>query len=260
MNLSVSNIAWSPEHDGEVYRHMQELGFSGLEIAPTRIFPEAPYEHLGEAEKFSRRIKEDYGLEVCSMQSIWYGKTQNIAGSPAEYEELYAYTVKAVKFAAVLGCKNIVFGCPKNRRCDDEAGKRIVEVFLREAAHVAERYGVFIAVEPNPEIYGTNFINTTTQAVDFVKDNPPLKINLDFGTIIENNEDVNLIRPYMGLVNHVHISEPFLEPVRPREAHKELRDILRSSGGKQFVSIEMKNTGLENLYRAMDYLKGIFGE
>ena len=73
MQLSMSNIAWKKEQDEEIYRFMQENGFTGLEIAPTRIFPELPYEHLKEAEIWSKRLKKEYGFSISSMQSIWFG-------------------------------------------------------------------------------------------------------------------------------------------------------------------------------------------
>ena len=40
--LAISNIAWHKEDDEAVYTAMQQAGFTGLEIAPTRIFPEMP--------------------------------------------------------------------------------------------------------------------------------------------------------------------------------------------------------------------------
>ena len=44
MNLSISNIAWSADMDEKVYNMMEDIGFTGLEIAPTRIFADCPYE------------------------------------------------------------------------------------------------------------------------------------------------------------------------------------------------------------------------
>ena len=44
MKLSISNIAWLKEDDNKVYEWMSELGYTGLEVAPTRIFSETPYE------------------------------------------------------------------------------------------------------------------------------------------------------------------------------------------------------------------------
>ena len=42
--LAISNIAWQKDEDETVYAAMQQAGFTGLELAPTRIFSEAPYE------------------------------------------------------------------------------------------------------------------------------------------------------------------------------------------------------------------------
>ena len=50
MKLSISNIAWDGSQDGKVYELMIWYGYSGLEIAPTRIFPEAPYSKNTEAK------------------------------------------------------------------------------------------------------------------------------------------------------------------------------------------------------------------
>ena len=47
MNFSISNIGWTAENDELVYSIMAESSFAGLEIAPTRIFPENPYDDLG---------------------------------------------------------------------------------------------------------------------------------------------------------------------------------------------------------------------
>ena len=53
MKLSISNIGWDAEQDEAVYRLMGAYGFSGLEIAPTRIFPEAPYSQREAAKRWS---------------------------------------------------------------------------------------------------------------------------------------------------------------------------------------------------------------
>ena len=44
--LAISNIAWHKEDDEAVYTAMQQAGFTGLEIAPTRIFPEKPDQRI----------------------------------------------------------------------------------------------------------------------------------------------------------------------------------------------------------------------
>lgn len=115
MKLSISNIAWSPQVDDEMYRFLQESGYSGIEIAPTRLFPDAPYAHCGEAQAFAVWLKETYGLAVSSMQSIWYGRKEKLFGTVEDRLVLTEYTKKAIDFASQIGCGNLVFGCPKNR-------------------------------------------------------------------------------------------------------------------------------------------------
>lgn len=110
--LAISNIAWHKEDDEAVYTAMQQAGFTGLEIAPTRIFPEMPYENLTSALLFGGYLKNQWGFSVPSMQSIWYGQTGNIF-NPADAEHLLDYTAEAFQFAHSLNCPSLVFGCPK---------------------------------------------------------------------------------------------------------------------------------------------------
>ena len=84
MKLSISNIAWVTEDDESIYSLMKELSFTGLEIAPTRIFPDTPYDRLDEASKWREHIRKDYGFEIPSMQSIWYGRKELVFGSEEE--------------------------------------------------------------------------------------------------------------------------------------------------------------------------------
>lgn len=147
MKLSVSNIAWREEQDEEVFAWMKEYGYAGLEIAPTRIFPENPYDKLTDAKNWAERLKADYGFSVPSMQSIWYGMPQRIAGSPEERAALYDYTEQALDFAAACRCRNLVFGCPKNRVVSGEEDIPVNEQFLWDIAEAAEKRQVIIGLE-----------------------------------------------------------------------------------------------------------------
>ena len=40
MKLAISNIAWRREEESEVLRQMQTHGVTGLEIAPTAVWPD----------------------------------------------------------------------------------------------------------------------------------------------------------------------------------------------------------------------------
>ena len=51
--LSASNIGWDKKDDPRVIARMKELGYQGLEIAPTRVFSSEPYAQLSGAALFA---------------------------------------------------------------------------------------------------------------------------------------------------------------------------------------------------------------
>jgi sugar phosphate isomerase/epimerase len=255
MLLSASNIAWPAERDDEMYSFLRNNGFTGIEIAPTRIFPERPYERLADAKLFAERLYSEYGLRISSMQSIWYGRMENIFHSPDERAALIEYTKKAIGFANATNCGNLVFGCPKNRNVPNGAAgaDEIAAEFFTQIAGCAAAIGASIALEPNPPFYGTNFINTTAQAFGFVKylGNSGLRVNADLGTMIAYDEPVSLLAENIGFISHIHISEPKLAPIEKRQLHKEILSL----PFEKYCSIEMENCGdLEILKRAVAYV------
>lgn len=260
MKLSISNIAWTKENDNKVYEFMRKLGYSGLEIAPTRVFGETPYKKLKEASEFKTELKENQNFCIPSMQSLWYGRSERIFGSHDERLVLSEYTKEAIKFAKELECRNLVFGCPKNRNIYSEEDLDIGLSFLSELGDYAVLNNTVIGFEANPVIYGTNYINDTLSAIKLVENikNPGLKLNLDLGTMIYNEEKADILLGKVGLINHVHISEPNLKSIEKRELHKEVIEILLKEGYAGFISIEMQKTDdLSLLYDIMSYVKEI---
>ena len=205
---------------------MQQAGFTGLELAPTRIFSEAPYENLTSALLFGGYLKNRWGFSVPSLQSIWYGQKGNIF-DPADTEHLLDYTAQAFQFAHSLNCPSLVFGCPKNRM--------------------------------RPPMY-TNYLNGTADAFALVKrlDNPGLSVNLDLSTVLAQGEHLQSFIDDMQYVSHVHISEPGLVPIERRPEHKELALLLGAVGYRGFVSVEMAHTDVDTIRRTMDYIAEVF--
>ena len=240
MKLSISNIAWAPEFDEEMYGFLQSQGFD-LEIAPTRIFTESPYDRIAEAEIFAEDLKRRYNISISSIQSIWRGISENIFGTPEDRKKLAAYTKKAIDFAAAVQARNIVFGCPKNRVIP--SAERLPDAFdfFAETGLYAASRGTVIALEPNPPYYNTNFINTTAEAFDFCRElnSSGVKVNVDIGTCVNYGETANFLNKNISLVNHIHISEPMLAPVKKRDLHRQLKDL----DYDRYFSIEMAAPG-----------------
>lgn len=261
MKLSISNIAWEENNDLDMYSYLHKRGYAGLEIAPTRIYPDNPYHHLVEAKDWALFLKERYLLEISSMQSIWYGHVENMFTSKEGRSVLIDYTKRAVDFAEVIGCKNLVFGNPRNRDTNDLINDLPIAVrFFREIGDYATEHHTTIALEPNPLIYNTRFINLTREAVEVADrvSSPGIKVNIDLGTMIYNREDLEYLKQISEFINHVHISEPQLTPIVPREMHISLFRVLKEINYKNYISIEMKKTGdLGGVQAAVEYIKVI---
>lgn len=256
--LSISNIAWDKADDERVYAAMKTYGFTGLELAPTRIFPEQPYENLTGAALFGSYLRQSYGFAVPSIQSIWYGQTGNIF-VPEEAETLLDYTAQAFDFAHALNCPSLVFGCPKNRSLPAGADPASADGFFARAGRLAARRGVRLAVEANAPVY-TNFLNNTADAFALVKriGGEGLAVNFDLSTILSNGERLRDFAGELNLVSHVHISEPSLAPIERRAIHKELALMLGAVGYSGYVSVEMGRTDAATIERTLAYVAEVF--
>jgi sugar phosphate isomerase/epimerase len=89
--------------------------------------------------------------------------------------------------------------------------------------------------------------------------NSGVKVNLDLGTMIYYNKDVDILKDKVHCINHVHISEPYLAPIVSRKLHKEVVCDLLDAGYGGFFSIEMgKQDDLQPIKDAILYVKEIF--
>lgn len=271
MKLSISNIAWSSECDQDMYEIIKEKGYAGIEIAPGRIFGPDPYKNQNNwIENFTSR----YGLEISSIQSIWYGRKENLFSGKEEYHTLLELTKKVVSFASSIHCNNIVFGCPKGRNIPPQVLKTVAYhnfiKFGKEVSALAEQKGTVFAIEANPEIYGTNFITNTIAAVSIIKEinSPGCKLNLDIGELLTtigdndsketNKKILQIIEIVYPKINHVHISEPFLAKIKERNLHKDLFSYLKQKQYDKYVSIEMNKQDLiTDVVQIMDYIRSI---
>ena len=263
MKLSISNIAWDTSNDVKIYDLIKKYGFEGLQIAPTKIMGKNPYGKLKEIKEWKEKIKKRYNLRISSIQSIWFGRTENLFDSKEEENILIDYTKKAIDFANVIECKNLVFGSPKNRNVNNgKNSENQIEIF-ETLGEYAYKKNTVIGMEANPKIYNTNYINDTKSALKLVKkiNSKGFLLNLDLGTMILNNENLlEILQGNINYINHVHISEPWLKIIEKREMHKILRNILLEENYEGFVSIEMaKIDEIKKIEEVVKYVKKIFG-
>lgn len=252
MKLSITNMAWDRANDAEMLAFLQGLGYSGLEVIPSEIT-----DFWG----FYKNLWDNYRLEVSSFVNIWPGRTENIFNME-QRTTMMAFTRQLIDHAAEAHCKNIVFDCPLNRIMPMDGPLDKVDAWFKELGDYAAFKGTVFSIEACPATYGTNFLNTTHEVFDYVKriNSPGLKANVDFGALIENEEDVNDVINNLSVVNQVQISELSLAPIRERGEHKKLAELLAKNDFQGYVSLEMRNPGdIEIVKNAARYVASIFG-
>ena len=244
----------------EAIRILLDGGATGVEVAPSLLFADPATASTQEIHA-ARASFQAAGLPVVAMQALLFNRPQlKLFGSPAQRESLLQHLHTMAQLAAGLGATVLVFGSPKNRNINTNQEEIAVAYFSEIGKYAAEKNTVF-AIEPNPVIYGTNFINTTNEALDFVKacNVEGLKVNFDLGTVIYNEESLAFLENNLKWINHIHISEPYLETIQKRSLHNELASILRKEKYDNYISIEMKSgSEIEKIKDIIEYTQDVF--
>ena len=118
--------------------------------------------------------------------------------------------------------------------------------FFQRLGDVAQSYGVVICLEPNPTCYGANFMTTSAETVQVVRQiaHPAIRMQLDTGALTINGEDPGaVLQDCAPLIGHVHASEPDLLPLGDGGTdHAKVVAALRQHLPNHVVSIEMLAT------------------
>ena len=80
-------------------------------------------------------------------------------------------------------------------------------------------------------------------------------VNVDLGTVIYNNESFDEIEKNVELVNHIHISEPYLKKIEKKDINKKIKRL----NYDKYVSIEMGlQNSLKDVLEVIDYVAEVF--
>lgn len=239
--LMVSNLAWNQAFENKALDILRRYNIRKIELALSK------YVHWDNASMdVLSEIKKKYAannMEIYSLQAIFYEKPYNLFEDSALFINHFK---KVLIIARTLGASVIVFGSPKNRYVPDgiskeDAWNTFVEV-MRKVSKYAELNRVCVCIEPNAKGYGCNFINTLEEARNIVKviDSPYVKVNVDTGNLVMENDILDIEPTYVG---HVQVSEAHLAPLFSSSedrisdnTHKLFSDKLSSYK----ISLEMK--------------------
>jgi len=263
MRLAVSNIAWPAELEDQALAILKRASIRGVEIAPTRWWPEWRGMNREDGRQAGLRLAE-LGFSVPALQAILFGKPEcELFGTDLQRQELKDHLCLCADLAQLLGARSLVFGAPKNRELKGLSPEQAFDIardFFSSVAPAYESRGVCLCMEANPKQYGCQFVTNSAEAAQLVRavNSPGFRLHLDTACMHLAGEDIAAaMRANFDLVEHFHVSQPFLGPFQtPALEHLPLAAMLRDLGYKGWVSLEMRETepALENLTQAVHYL------
>ena len=249
MRLAISNIAWDVAEDEVIAQLLGRYGIDAVDVAPGKYFPD-PANASDDDIKRVRAWWAERGIEITGMQALLFGTSGlNVFGPTDVQDALLAHLAAVCRIGAGLGAVRVVFGSPKNRDrsgLTDQEAMAVAVPFFRRLGDIAAANGVFICLEPNPPCYGANFMTTSAETAQVVKQvaHPAIRMQFDTGALTINGEDVaGVLERYAHLIGHVHASEPDLLPLGDGGTdHAKVHAALAHYLPEHLVAIEMVAT------------------
>ncbi len=253
MRLAISNIAWDIAEDTSVAKLLGKFGIDAIDVAPGKYFPD-PLNTKDKDIVNIRRWWADHGIEITGMQALLFGTTGlNVFGERKSQDAMLEHLRAVCCIAASLGATRLVFGSPKNR---DRTGLNEVQAidqavgFFRRLGDTAQEYGVIVCLEPNPTLYGANFMTTSEETAHVVTavGHRAIRMQFDTGALTINNESPeNVLGNNAELIGHIHASEPALVTLGDGGTdHRLMCKLLQQYLPDHVVSIEMVATKEES--------------
>ena len=257
--LAISNLAFPESELPTWVDGLRSQGFSGLEIAPTKIWGDWNSINISEVQNFSKYLKS-LGVAVPALQSLLFGRPHLKLFSAQEvFEHLRKhFTDHVLPIAEILEAPVLIFGSPKNRVAPVHLTSDDYDLACERFATLANecvKTGTILLIESNPAEYGTNFILDSAEAANLVRDvsHPNFGLHLDLACMeMAGEKPLSVIQKYGAAAKHFHITRPSLAPLD--EYIPNLQEIIATLvkiNPNIWVAIEMLEGTTEQIEKSM---------
>lgn len=247
MKLAFSNIAWPTVDEQEILAIFRQAGISGIEVAPTRLWPDWNGASNEAAAAYTQTLAAQH-FSIPALQAILFAKPElKLFGTDAQRQQLSDHLQSVADLARAFGAGHLVFGAPKNRQLGDLSPQKAFDIareFFRHLAPQYERRGVCLCLEANPPQYACTFVTESGTAARLVRAvaSPGFGLHLDTACLFLARENFETaIRGNIDILRHFHVSEPFLNSfAAPKIDHAQVAAILRGARYRAWISLEMR--------------------
>ncbi len=264
MRLAISNIAWTSIEDSQIFSLLQQMNVEGIEIAPSKFWPNPTLASNLEIEDVKSQFKAA-GFLIPAAQALLFGYPGlKLFKDEETRNKTLDYLFKLSRLCSTMGISTMVFGSPKNRQRNGmllDLSLQIATEFFLSLAEQISSLNVIFCIEPNPVEYGCDFIVNSAEALSLVRqvNHPSFRLHLDTSAMFLNNENpAKIIPECLPYLQHLHVSEPFLGLIGDgQNCHKSVAESLHRFGYEGWISIEMRPgllpSNSDAIRRAVDY-------
>lgn len=221
-NLLVSELGWNLEDDKLMIPWLKSRGITNVEAVPSK-----------DSWNMSKYTK------IYSAQSILYGEQIQIFKESSRFISILESKLQLLESKST---SLIVFGSPTQRLHDDEE----IILFFRKIGELCKKYNIIFCLENNSSKYGCNWMTRINDTINFVKEvnHSHVRVNLDTGSMIMENEDYDINHANIEYIGHVQVSFPNLsiwESSHTNTISKVINQLC-TYGYSGKISLEMKSS------------------
>ncbi len=214
MRYAICNETFEGWDHARICRHVAELGYTGLEVAPFTLAPRITDVTPAQRRQL-RHDAETAGVQIIGLHWL-LAKTDGLhltSPDPAVRQRTADYLVELARCCRDLGGELMVFGSPAQRRIPtgatrEQATDHAVDTFGRAAAGIADT-GVTLCLEPLAAAE-TDFIQTAAEAVAILDRlaHPSFVLHLDVKAMSSEAFPIpELIHRHAARTGHFHAND-----------------------------------------------------
>ena len=233
--MVVSNICINDISQFQFSCILKLFGIKHVQIAPTKLI------HWDNLQSMNTDIFTNNNINIYSFQSITYGLSHNI------FNQTRSLLLEHLKHVIDCGILNhievLVFGCPRNRKIlnIDDNNESIFCDFFNELGNYIGNHNLTICIEPNSKKYGCNFMNTIEETGNIVRkiNNKNIKLMVDVGNIIMENDNIDMIYKYSDILYNIDIASENMEPFHTTDVHNNFMKVIKNINYRKKINLEM---------------------
>lgn len=202
--LCISNICVNEISQLQFANLIKLYEIQNVQIAPTKLTDWCNLDNL------DLSVYTNVGLNVYSFQSVTYTLDNLNIFDENTNNQLYLHLTKVIDCAIKNNVKNIVFGCPKNRKILDYS-KNNDDVFIdffKKVGDYCENKKIIICIENNSSKYGCNYINKINECANLVRqiNKKNIKMMIDLGNAVMENDEWYYLDNYRDILYNVDVA------------------------------------------------------